>query len=356
MSKYKLPNGLIVELNDDTGETTVVGGGGRSLVPGSRLTPAGDLLGPAGPARPVVRASELPAPAGRGAAGEVDPDENVSLQVPQGRTAPSFSGGSQPLSELQPPPEGEAPLVREDPAGAVIGAVSGAGAGGAAARGIGGALGAAARGATAIGLPTALGTESATEGALAGAGGAVGGLAGRAVPAVAGRVAGAVGRVIQPSLRGAAEGAAVAGVPVLVHTGNPLAAAEAAAKGAATGAVLGHAAHGVAGIVRKALKPAAAEAVEAAQASEAPPPPEPPPFNRPAPSIGPEAETALDSFVKRIRGAGAKGVSEADPPEMAAMKAIVLHPTPDTLRMAVAAGVDPSVALHIARLSKTVLQ
>ena len=46
LSKYKLPNGLILSLDDETGEITVVGGGGRTVAAGTRVGDNG-LLGAA---------------------------------------------------------------------------------------------------------------------------------------------------------------------------------------------------------------------------------------------------------------------------------------------------------------------
>lgn len=123
MSKYKLPNGLIVELNDQTGEITVVGGGGRTVANGTRLTEGGDLLAaPAG-----TGPQNTPAELTHGPKDLTDEEAGISpnpLATPQGRTLPSFHHGSQPLSELQPPPE--ASLGHEDPLGTAIVTAAGA--------------------------------------------------------------------------------------------------------------------------------------------------------------------------------------------------------------------------------------
>ena len=79
MSKYRLPNGLEVELNDETGETTVLGGGGRTIIPGSRITTAGDTLGPA-----------------------AKPEQNVTATLGPGSVAPETE--SQPVTQPVPKP------------------------------------------------------------------------------------------------------------------------------------------------------------------------------------------------------------------------------------------------------------
>jgi hypothetical protein len=291
LSKYRLPNGLILNLDDETGATTVVGGGGRTVAPGARVTDDG-ILGkaPTGDEpRAVSRSSSQEK-------NQTDDELGISspLQVPQGRTAPAVDSGSQPLAALRPTPD-EPGLVKEDPIGDTL-------IGGAAAK-------------------------------------PVGALVGKAVGAVTSKVAPVVGRIIQPSLRGAAEGAAVAGVPTLLHTGDPLAALKAAGEGAVTGGVLGHAAHSMSGIVGKALREKAAMATEeaahataAAEAAEAS-----------HPAMSPTVQEHLTTL------AGSAG-----PEGVAALKAVALSPTLATLHAAVKAGVPAYIALQVAKLGQGV--
>lgn len=292
MSKYRLPNGLILNLDDETGETTVIGGGGRTVAPGARVTDTG-ILGKA--------PTEAQRPSALSGPGATDPDEPApSLQVPQGRTLPAVGHGAQPVSELQPPQE-EPGLVKEDPIGDTL-------IGGAAAK-------------------------------------PVGAIVGKAVGAVTSKVAPVVARVIQPSLRGAAEGAAVSGVPTLLRTGSPLEAGKAALEGAAVGGVLGHAAHSVGGIVGKALREKAAAATSeaealtaAAEAHEAglPPVAQQREFNTSTPTMEQHLTTLAGS---------------AGPAGVAALKEVALKPSLESLHAAVKAGVPSYIALQVAKMA-----
>lgn len=105
MSKYKLPNGLIVELNDETGETTVVGGGGRTIANGARLTPGGDLQGPA--ARPEQNVTAALGP------GSVAPETDA---------APVTSPVPKPYVSLDKPRPGDEPLEQDPIAQGIVGA------------------------------------------------------------------------------------------------------------------------------------------------------------------------------------------------------------------------------------------
>jgi len=103
LSKYRLPNGLEVELNDQTGETTVLGGGGRTIAPGARLTPGGDMLGAA-----------------------PKPEQNVSASLGPGSSAPETEAPPvtqlvpKPVVSLDKPRPGNEPLEHDPIAQAIV--------------------------------------------------------------------------------------------------------------------------------------------------------------------------------------------------------------------------------------------
>lgn len=124
MSKYQLPNGLQLVVDNETGDVTPVAGTGNQ-----------------GPAARAVAAGRGAAPLSDSAS---DEDLGIAspLAVPKGRTLPSATGGgAQPLSELRPPPEQG--LTHEDPIGDVIVGDALAAPVGAAVSGVGRAVGAA---------------------------------------------------------------------------------------------------------------------------------------------------------------------------------------------------------------------
>lgn len=120
MSKYRLPNGLVVNLDDTTGETTVVGGGGRTIAPGARISPGGDISGRA------ATGSERSTFARMSAQMKDQDDQSLGIEAPadygkdvlgRQRTQPVAIGrGADPM-EVDPIAQG------------VVGGVVGAGAG-----------------------------------------------------------------------------------------------------------------------------------------------------------------------------------------------------------------------------------
>lgn len=297
MSKYKLPNGLIIDVDDETGSAVVSGGGGRTVATGSRITPEG-ITGAAPTGNEPANA--IPRPSGQ-SKNQTDEELRIDsgLAVPSGRTVPGVDSGSQPLSELRPTPETDTPLEREDPIGDTI---------------IGGSLA----------KP-------------------VGAVAGKVIGKATGAAGAAATKLLKPSVEGAAQGAVYSGVPTLIHTGNPVAALKAAGAGAVTGGILGHVAHSGAA---RALREHSAEATKAAEALEssgAPSPPAPAVPSGPPAYPFPPAISPVDVHLAKLAGpAGEAGA--------AALKAVVLRPSRETLQAAVAAGIPPAVAVQVARL------
>ena len=186
MSKYRLPNGLILNLDDETGETTVVSGGGRTVAPGARVTDTGILGKP--PTGDEPRAVSRPSSQEKD---QTDDELGIAspLARPTGRVFRGVTGDTNPAplaTDVSAPPE--APLVKEDPIGNAIVGAGALKAGAAAARAIPGVVGAAAEGATAAGVPVLAETGDPKQAARAALAGVGVGTAAHVLPAIPGAI------------------------------------------------------------------------------------------------------------------------------------------------------------------------